>query len=297
MKKYSLTLAIVLVSLMASAQPGVTQRQRSDAGRSVEHVFTSSILGMDRAYNIYLPQSYDSNPDKYYPILYLLHGAWSENTAWERSMNLSAVQNMLVASGESREMIIVTPNACTTNEEGGWQGYFDTPQWMYESFFYEEFLPFIEKEYRVLADKEHRALAGLSMGGGGSAKYAQSYPDMYCAAYCMSALMTVSGAGGAGDNDTNDPMTVLNNSVRENSCVEFVENADDATKEKLKTISWFIDCGDDDMLFDANFAFIAAMRSAGIPYQFRVRDGGHTAEYWHSGLYILLPFISRSFGE
>ncbi|MBN2481704.1 MAG: esterase family protein [Bacteroidales bacterium] len=289
----------------ASAQPGdagdrqpVTPVQRSEAGRSVEHIFTSKILGMERAYSVYLPQSYDRNPDRYYPVLYLLHGAGDNNLCWQNKANLSGVQNMLAASGESAEMIIVTPNACTTTEEGGWQGYFDTPQWMYESFFFDEFLPFIEKEYRIITDRDHRALAGLSMGGGGSAKYAQTHPDMFCAAYCMSALMAIPETGGIGgrtDDDPDSPMNVLNNSVNENSCIRFVENANEATKEKLKTISWFIDCGDDDFLLDRNLEFVTAMKQAGIPHQFRVRDGGHTWEYWHSGLYILLPFVSRNF--
>ena len=140
--------------------------------------------------------------------------------------------DQLTASGEACEMIIVSPNA-GGNPATCWNGYFNMPGWAYEDFFYKEFLPYIEKTYRVKGDKRHRAIAGLSMGGGGTASYAQRYPDMYCAAYAMSALMNI----------------------------------------------------------------FQAMRNAGIPCQFRVRDGGHTSEYWHSALYMCLPFVSRSFAK
>ncbi|MBO5984804.1 MAG: esterase family protein, partial [Rikenellaceae bacterium] len=81
------------------------------------------------------------------------------------------------------------------------------------------------------------------------------------------------------------------------SCVEYVKNADEKTKEALKTVAWYIDCGDDDFLFEYNIDLVLAMRKAGIPHQLRVRDGAHTWEYWHSALYDALPFVSRTFGK
>jgi pimeloyl-ACP methyl ester carboxylesterase len=92
------------------------------------------------------------------------------------------------------QVIIVSPNA-GGNPATCWNGYFNMPGWAYEDFFYKEFLPYIEKTYRVKGDKRHRAIAGLSMGGGGTASYAQRYPDMYCAAYAMSALMNIPVSG------------------------------------------------------------------------------------------------------
>ncbi|MDR2408474.1 MAG: esterase family protein, partial [Bacteroidales bacterium] len=68
-----------------------------------------------------------------------------------------------------------------------------------------------------------------------------------------------------------------------------------AAKEKLKTVAWFVDCGDDDFLLDRNIEFTQAMRKAGIPCEFRVRDGGHTWEYWHSALYSCLQFVTLKF--
>ncbi len=84
-------------------------------------------------------------------------------------------------------------------------------------------------------------------------------------------------------------MAVLTRSVQEHSCIRYVAEADVARKAQLRTVQWFVDCGDDDFLLDRNIEFFQAMRNAGIPCQFRVRDGGHTSEYWHSALYMCLP--------
>jgi S-formylglutathione hydrolase FrmB len=79
--------------------------------------------------------------------------------------------------------------------------------------------------------------------------------------------------------------------------VDYVKNGDEQRLQELRTIRWFVDCGDDDFLFDGNIDFYQAMLRAHIPCQLRVRDGGHTWEYWHSALYIALPWVSRQFGK
>lgn len=258
----------------------------------------SEILKADRAFNIFLPQSYEVDKTRKYPILYLLHGMLDTNQGWTMRGHLKDVMDQLVASGEACEMIIVTPNAGGNVYAGDWNGYFNMPGWAYEDFFYKEFLPYIEKTYRVMGSKEYRAIAGLSMGGGGTTSYAQRYSDMYCAAYAMSALMHI--PGGSENPTPQDPdskMNLLTKSVIENSCVKYVEEADDARKAQLRSVQWFVDCGDDDFLLDRNIEFVQAMRKAQIPCQFRVRDGGHTWEYWHSALYTCLPFVTRCFGK
>ena len=88
---------------------------------------------------------------------------------------------------------------------------------------------------------------------------------------------------------------LLTDAVHRLSCVEYVQQADEARKEALRTVAWYVDCGDDDFLLDCNLDFIKALRAARIPYSLRVRDGGHTWEYWHSALYNALPFFSRTF--
>ena len=85
--------------------------------------------------------------------------------------------------------------------------------------------------------------------------------------------------------------------VREHSAIDFVNNADEATIEALKTVKWFIDCGDDDFLFDQNVSLHQAMRRHGIKSELRVRDGVHNWEYWHLALRMSLPFASRNFDK
>lgn len=294
MKRFILLLFAVCSLCVASAQnPGWGPQSKV----ATDSIYSRS-LKAQRAFTIYLPKSYDTDTDKKYPILYLLHGMSGVNTSWFTDQRLKDVMDQLVASGEACEMIVVSPNA------GGdpatcWNGYFNMPGWPYEDFFYKEFMPYIENTYRVQTDKQHRAVAGLSMGGGGATSYAQRYPDLFCAAYAMSALMNIPAMGeeAGKDPDPANKMAVLTRSVQEHSCITYVAEADDARKAQLRTVQWFVDCGDDDFLLDRNIEFFQAMRNAGIPCQFRVRDGGHTSEYWHSALYTCLPFVSRCFAK
>lgn len=252
----------------------------------------SEILNSPRAYTVYLPASFDKNPQKQYPVLYLLHGLYGKNTDWQDMSQLKLIADKLTWNGTIDEMIIVTPDAHQGLPDSQ-PGYFNIPGWRYEDFFFQEFMPQIEKKYRVIADKRHRAIAGLSMGGGGTTVYSQHHPEMFAAAYPMSALMSIPP-----DRLKPGPKSFdekLTNSCIENDCVQFVLNADEATKEALRTVDWYIDCGDDDFLLDCNLAMYQAMRDNKIPAQLRVRDGVHNWEYWSSALYDCLPFVNRSF--
>lgn len=293
MKKLFIALVALSVSFSAAAQyPG-----RENMRKVVTDSLYSEILKDYREYNIYLPQNYASDTDRSYPVLYLLHGMNDNHLSWDGRAHLKDVMDQLVASGEACEMIIVTPNAGGNIYEGAWNGYFNMPGWAYEDFFYMEFLPHIETRYRVIGDKQHRAVAGLSMGGGGATGYGQKHADMFCAVYAMSALMSIPQVGAYPAQNPDDKMAILTASVIENSCVDYVVNASDEVKDQLRSVKWFVDCGDDDFLLDRNIEFTQAMRAARIPFEFRVRDGAHTWEYWHSALYTCLPFVTRCFGK
>ena len=301
MKKIFLAIFMACIALPAIAQQSSQEEQirawMRNQSRTEVKTIHSHILGADRDYTVYLPAGYEAQSDRYYPVLYLLHGMNGTNKDWADRGHLKDVMDQLTASGEVCDMIVISPNAGGNIYNGDWNGYFDMEGWAYERFFYEEFLPAVEKQYRIKADKAHRAIAGLSMGGGGSTSYAQRYADMFCACYAMSALMHLTAPAEAAPKDEKDKMWHLQSTANKYSCVEFVKSADEATKQVLRTIAWYVDCGDDDFLFDCNMDFIAAMRKAGVPYQLRVRDGAHTWEYWHSALYEALPFVSRIFGK
>lgn len=255
----------------------------------------SNILKTSRNYSVYLPPSYQD--DKKYPVLYLFHGMSQTDRDWLWRGHLQEVADRLIYSGEADEMIIIMPDAGGDIYKGFWNGYFNMPGWKYESFFFEELLPYVEKKYNVISDKSHRAVAGLSMGGGGATAYGLWYPDKFSSVYAMSALMDIPEFGAAKYDNPDDKLAILTRAVKERSCVKFVENSNDQTKAELRTVEWFIDCGDDDFLLDRNIEFFHAMRNSGIKCQFRVRDGGHDWEYWHSALYMCLPFVSNGFKD
>ena len=298
MRKIFLAITFALIAFTTSAQDSDQIRQwMRNMSRVEEKTIHSEILNADRNYTVYLPAGYANNTDKQYPVLYLLHGMNGTNKDWAGRGHLQDVMDQLRAAGEVCDMIVISPNAGGNIGEGVWNGYFDMEGWAYERFFFEEFLPAVEKEYRIKGDKASRAIAGLSMGGGGSTSYAQRHADMFCACYAMSALMHLDAPQAQAPRDEKDKMWHLTKAVNKLSCVDYVANANDKTKEALRTVAWYVDCGDDDFLFECNMNLVLAMRKAGIPYQLRVRDGGHTWEYWHSALYDALPFVSRVFAK
>lgn len=283
-KTFLWTLCALFATFLAHSQP----QGRPPQGRAEEKSMQSSVLEVERNYSIYLPKSYTIETGRRYPVLYLLHGVWGDHTNWVERGHIQDVANQLIDGEQSVEMIIVMPDAGTE-----WDGYFNMDGWPYETYFFTELIPHIESSYRTKEGRQYRAIAGLSMGGGGATVYGQKYPGMFASVYAISALMTLDEGGGLAERD--HKIAELNRTVRENDAVRFVATSDEETREKLRTVRWFVDCGDDDFLLHGNLEFVKEMQNARIPLQFRVRDGGHTWEYWHSALYKILPFVSFGF--
>lgn len=269
-----------------------TQAQFMRMGKTQEKTMESQILGKTKSYCIYLPPSYQTETTQKYPVLYLLHGYTDNYTAWRDKGQINDIANQLIAAQEACEMIIVMPDAGTDQD-----GYYNMEGWNYEDYFFKELIPYIEKEYRVIGDKQHRAVCGLSMGGGGAVGYAQHHPEMFSSAYGISPWLGVDDPGEGRRTPGDARMEKLMKANYDNNCNTFLKNATDETKQQLRTVRWFIDIGDDDFLYDLSSEFIQLMRKSGIPYQFRVRDGSHTWVYFQQGVTLALPFVSRGFGE
>ena len=285
MKKYFLSLILLLgISLSATA------------GKIVTDSIYSKKLNCWQKYNVYLPTGFDKS-DKQYPVVYLLHGLYGDYSNWDKSGGMKLIADELIGSGEACEMVIVMPNAGRSDVRTYQNGYFNVEDWPYENFFYQEFLPEVEKKYRILGDKAHRAIMGLSMGGGGSVVYSQRHPDMFSSCYAMSAWLDNETGEVGGKNQKKDKLFIVCESVKDNSAVKFVENADEATVEKLRTVKWFIDCGDDDFLMDLSVLLYQKMRDKKIKAELRIRNGVHNWEYWHTALRMALPFASRNFAR
>ena len=282
---------LLLIAAMSLLLGGTTH-----AGRLLTDSLQSKVLGAVRHYNVYLPTGYDKETDRQYPVLYLLHGLSDTHTGWEQHGRMKIVIDELISSGECVPMIVIMPEAGGQPTSTVWNGYFNMEGWPYERFFFEEFLPYIEKKYRIVGDKQHRAVSGLSMGGGGSVVYSQRHPEMFSSCYAFSGWLDQPITDEMEKNPTNK-QAIVSRSVHDHSAIEFLRKADDATKQKLRTVHWFIDCGDDDFLLEVNEDFHREMRRAGIPCEFRVRNGVHNWEYWHTGLRLSLPFVSRNFAK
>ena len=138
---------------------------------------------------------------------------------------------------------------------------------------------------------------GLSMGGGGSIVYAQRHPELFSSTYGMSAWLDNKHREVRGSNKPGSKLTITDESVREHSALDFMDKADEATIGQLKTVQWFLDCGDDDFLLQLSVDLHFKMKNAGLHSELRVRNGGHTWEYWHTALRTSLPFASRNFSK
>jgi S-formylglutathione hydrolase FrmB len=232
-------------------------------------------------------------------VLYLLHGYGDDETGWTQFGEAQIIADKL--QGEVAPMIIVMPDAGVSWYINSYDG-----KVKYEDFFIKEFIPAIEKAYRIKAQKRYRGVAGLSMGGYGTLIYSLKYPDLFSAAAPLSAAVwddtamtsmpdafyesafgQLYGRGLKGKDR-------LNTAWYNNSVLKIVEtkSADD-----LKKVRYWIDCGDDDFLTKGNALLHIALTDKQVPHEYRVRDGAHTWTYWRTGIIPALAFIGDGFHQ
>lgn len=276
-----------LFLLIALAAVGSAAAQ----SRVEEFRVQSEKLGCEKICSVYLPDGYDKS-DKVYPVLYLLHGASDNYQDWAGKGNMRQIVDDAIAEGTALEMIVVMPDAAGEGERriGKHMGYFDMPGWNYEQFFFGEFIPAVEKHYRIAGTKARRAISGLSMGGGGTAVYALHRPDMFGSACTMSGLLDVFPSPRSYD-------AAVLESIANNSPVRLLRELTDEQIAQQRSVRWWVDCGDDDFLYESNIRFYELMRHHTIPIQFRMRNGGHSWRYWQQALPSILTFVSIGFAE
>lgn len=286
MKNIISSLLILLLSISVFGQTGKVFDNLS---------MKSEILDMERKYAIYLPPGYDVS-ERSYPVLYLLHGAGDDQTGWVQFGEVRHIADKAIKEGIATPMVIVMPDANT-----GQRGYTNdvSGNWRYEDFFFEELMPFVEEKYRIKSEKRYRAVSGLSMGGGGTFYYALHKPDLFSSACPLSAAtgpltrddvdnyMGRRGMPGASEEQKNEWFEKYN-------VLELLKNIPD---EQKRAVRWFIDCGDDDFLYEGNSLVHIEMRKKEIPHEFRIRDGGHTWTYWRESLPEVLRFVSEAFHQ
>lgn len=249
---------------------------------------------MERKFAIYLPPDYESS-QRSYPVLYLLHGGGDDQTGWVQFGEVQHIADNAIKEGISTAMIIVMPDANT-----GRRGYFNQAgiDWRYEDFFFQELMPYVERTYRIKAEKRYRAVAGLSMGGGGSFMYALHRPELFSAACPLSASTGPLTVDDAKRNLTRDNPNLPDSTITEyfnrHSALALINSTPDSL---IKTVRWYIDCGDDDFLYEGNSLAHIALRKKSIPHEYRVRDGAHNWTYWRTALPDVLKFVSMGFHQ
>jgi len=267
----------------------------SQSGKVFDNLsMTSKILKGERKYAVYLPPDYE-NSDRSYPVLYLLHGGGDDQTGWVQFGEVLNITDKAIREGKATPMVIIMPDANT-----GTRGYANnaTGTWRYEDFFFEELMPFVEKKYRIKAEKRYRAISGLSMGGDGSFTYALHHPELFSSACPLSA-----GTGPLTLEDATTRLRKDNPSIVDSLIEKFYKRQSvlvliNAVPDSLKkAVRWYIDCGDDDFLYEGNTLAHIAMRKREIPHEYRTRDGGHTWTYWRTALPDVLEFVSQGFHQ
>lgn len=227
-----------------------------------DQTIQSEILNTQMKYSIYLPESYDGT--KKYPVLYILHGYGGNNNDWLQDNTgglwagggtLPAYAREFAAEG-GKEMIIVAPDGKNLFYCDGYESGVN-----YMSYFFEEFLPYIESTYAIKSERSSRAIGGLSMGGYGSLYYGLLHPEMFCHVYACSAAISVGG---------NAP-----------DLVQFVSHY--STQGTLKNLPEFtLEMGTEDSLYPNNNEFIKTLDTYNVPYEYITRKGAHDWKFWNA---------------
>jgi predicted alpha/beta superfamily hydrolase len=132
-------------------------------GRVSEILFPSPSTGMQRRAFVYTPPGYDQNQRTRYPVLYLQHGWGEDETAWSNQGHANLIMDNLIAAGKARPFIIVMTYGMTNEVKPGGLANFDIKP--FQTVLLKELIPYVDGNFRTLADQRHRAMAGLSMGG------------------------------------------------------------------------------------------------------------------------------------
>ena len=227
--------------------------------------YESKTVGAKRKMQVYTPPEYST--EKKYPVLYLLHGIGGDETEWQRFATPNVLLDSLLADGKVVPMIVVMPNGrAQKNDRAVGDIYGAAPAFAaFEQDLLKDVIPSIEARYSVQADREHRALAGLSMGGGQSLNFGLSHLD------------TFAWVGGFSSAPNTKPPAQL------------VPDAA-AARHSLKLL--WLSCGNRDGLIGISRGIHAYLKEKDIPHVWNVDSNGHDPTEWRNNLY---HFVQRIF--
>lgn len=228
--------------------------------------YDSKTVGTTRKMKVYTPPGYSK--DKKYPVLYLLHGIGGDETEWQRFATPDVLLDNLITDGKAVPMIVVMPNGrAQKDDRAGPNAMATAPAFAkFERDLLDDVIPAIESRYSVQRDREHRALAGLSMGGGQSLNFGLAHLDTFA---------WVGGFSSA-------PNTLP---------VEQLLPDPAATTKQLKLL--WLSCGNKDGLIRVSQGVHAYLKEKQIPHVWHVDGNGHDATHWRNNLWLFSQHIFK----
>lgn len=253
------------------------QIKRDATGRLYRAVaFESKLVGASLPYNVILPTDYEraSSKGKRYPVLYLLHGLGGSANDWVSN------RAHLADYAAQYPFIIIVPEG-----KDGWYTDGSVANEKFESYFVEELIPDVDRRFRTIASREGRAVAGLSMGGYGSLKFALKHPELFAFAGSMSGALAAPSW---------TPEMPLPEFIKPSIARVFgpagsdVRRANDIyrlarelTPERVAALPYlYLDCGTEDFLISNSRDFSALLIEKKVPHEFRELPGTHSWPYW-----------------
>jgi enterochelin esterase-like enzyme len=227
--------------------------------------YESKTVGTRRKMQVYLPPGYAA--DRKYPVLYLLHGIGGDETEWQRFAHPEVLLDNLIAREQATPMIVVMPNGrAQKNDRAEGNVFAAAPAFAtFERDLLDDVIPFIESHYSVQPDREHRALAGLSMGGGQSLNFGLTHQD------------TFAWIGGFSSAPNTKPPAEL---------------VPDPEATKSLKLLW-LSCGTTDGLIYISQGMHTYLKEKGVPHVWHVTAHGHDPPEWKQALYHFLQRIFR----
>ena len=232
---------------------------------------TDNLNGEEALITLYLPSDWQTSGKKY-PVLYLLHGMWGDQNDWANN-NMHTTCNNIITAGGCSELIVVMPNG---NDDFYVNGLREGIMW--ETFFHEDLIPFVESHYPCRTDRSSRAIAGLSMGGFGTVYHAFNYPEKFCVAYAMSGAVEGMGWGIV-------------------PSLKMIFEQKGYTAEDYASLPELtLECGKSDTsCYTANESTHAYLESINFPHTYIIRDGAHDWPFWNACLPKALRAVGKYF--
>ena len=277
MKRLNIFLIFLLLSVSylhaqeieKEAPPGFDNARDGIKKGKIETItYPSKTVGVDRKVVVYTPPGF-SKSEKY-PVLYLLHGIGGDENEWLNGGRPDVIFDNLYADGKLKPMIVVMPNGRAMKDDSA-GGNIMAPEKVqafatFEQDLLNDLIPFIEKKYPVLTDREHRAIGGLSMGGGQSLNFGLGNLDKFA---------WVGGFSSAPN--TKPPQ-------------ELVPDPEKA-KRMLKLL--WISCGDEDRLLRFSTRTHEYLEDNNVPHVYYLEKGGHDFKVWKNGLYMYSQLLFK----